>query len=93
MLCLYLPLPLSLSLSERLLAPTASTTASAVPESVLFAVHGFSDDQILSDKRVRLTMALQAKGLAHLPYAQELIRQTPASIVTRKDTKSSFDLG
>jgi hypothetical protein len=90
---LIIILTISFGIAARLLAPTASTSAAAALDSVLFPVHGFSDEHILSDKRVRLTMALQAKGLAHLPYAQDIIRKTEGSVPTRKDTKSTFELG
>uniref|UniRef100_A0A670YTS3 Coiled-coil domain containing 148 n=1 Tax=Pseudonaja textilis TaxID=8673 RepID=A0A670YTS3_PSETE len=56
----------------------------------LFVLHTFNDEQIMSDTRVRVELALRDAGLHSTAYAQELLPKIPPPKLPRKDTVSTI---
>ncbi|KAG8125032.1 hypothetical protein E2320_020375 [Naja naja] len=56
----------------------------------LFVLHTFSDEQIISDTRVRVELALREAGLHSTAYAQELLPKIPPPKLPRRDTVSTI---
>nr|XP_028602253.1 coiled-coil domain-containing protein 148 isoform X2 [Podarcis muralis] len=54
----------------------------------LFELHTFTNDQIISDTRVRVELALREAGLHKTLYAQELLPKIPPPKLPRKDMES-----
>eukprot|EP00741_Cyanophora_paradoxa_P024655 tig00022099_g23805.t1 len=74
-------------------AAAASASGSAGPSGKeLFPVHGYTVDQLFSDTRFKLTVALREAGLAHMPYAQEMIARAVPRTQPRVDSYTSGQL-
>lgn len=59
---------------ERVFQPTKSLMTEAYKQSSLFRDrHGYTQEQVTSDKRYRVMEMLKAKGVLHKPYARDLI--------------------
>ncbi|XP_058048276.1 coiled-coil domain-containing protein 148 isoform X1 [Ahaetulla prasina] len=56
----------------------------------LFVLHTFSDEQIISDTRVRVELALREAGLHSTAYAQELLPKIPPPKLPRRDMVSTI---
>jgi hypothetical protein len=79
----------------RAVGPTASVLAASSdpaldPVSELFPRRGYSDEQVMSDSRVRLTMALRERGLANSDYALHMIRAAMPASTPRRDARTSM---
>ncbi|KAJ7345727.1 hypothetical protein JRQ81_001677, partial [Phrynocephalus forsythii] len=55
----------------------------------LFELHTFSAEQIISDTRVRVELALREAGLHRTLYAQELLPKIPPPRLPRRDMEST----
>ncbi|XP_066494125.1 coiled-coil domain-containing protein 148 [Tiliqua scincoides] len=55
----------------------------------LFELHTFSDEQIISDARVRVELALREAGLLKSLYAQEILPKIPPPRLPRRDMDST----
>jgi hypothetical protein len=61
---------------ERVFKPTKSTMAEVYKHAPAFAErHGFSEEQVTSDKRYRAMQMLKSKGVLQKPYARDLVRR------------------
>ncbi|ORX56058.1 hypothetical protein BCR36DRAFT_410089 [Piromyces finnis] len=62
---------------ERVKKPTISSlkSKSILDKDRLFIINGYFDKQIMKDKRIRVTEALQREGLLHSDYAKLVISQ------------------
>ncbi|XP_063174412.1 coiled-coil domain-containing protein 148-like [Candoia aspera] len=56
----------------------------------LFVLHTFSTEQIISDTRVRVELALREAGLHSTVYAQELLPKIPPPKLPRRDMASTI---
>ncbi|KAM6459191.1 coiled-coil domain-containing protein 148 isoform 2-T6 [Liasis olivaceus] len=56
----------------------------------LFVLHTFSAEQIISDTRVRVELALREAGLHSTVYAQELLPKIPPPKLPRRDMASTI---
>eukprot|EP00741_Cyanophora_paradoxa_P023120 tig00021537_g22330.t1 len=70
----------------RLRETVAPSSRGALP------VHGYTVDQLFSDTRFKLTVALREAGLAHMPYAQEMIARAVPRTQPRVDSYTSGQL-
>ena len=61
---------------ERVFQPTKSSMTEAYTQASLFQDrHGYTVEQVTSDKRYRVMEMLKFKGVLHKPYARDLIRK------------------
>lgn len=61
---------------ERVCQPTKSTMAEVYKHASAFPDrHGYSEEQVTSDKRYRAVEMLKANGILHKPYARDLVRK------------------
>lgn len=61
---------------ERVWQPTKSTMAEVYKLASAFPDrHGYSEEQVTSDKRYRAVEMLKAKGILQKPYARDLVRK------------------
>ncbi|XP_064011337.1 coiled-coil domain-containing protein 148 isoform X2 [Pogoniulus pusillus] len=55
----------------------------------LFKLHTYSEEQIISDPRLRVELALREAGLHKTPYAREILPKIPPLKLPRRDMKST----
>ncbi|KAM9287117.1 LOW QUALITY PROTEIN: coiled-coil domain-containing protein 148 [Morus bassanus] len=55
----------------------------------LFKLHTYSEQQIISDPRLRVELALREAGLHKTPYAKEILPKIPALKLPRRDMEST----
>uniref|UniRef100_A0A8C8R893 Coiled-coil domain containing 148 n=1 Tax=Pelusios castaneus TaxID=367368 RepID=A0A8C8R893_9SAUR len=55
----------------------------------LFALHTYSEQQIISDPRVRVELALREAGLHKAPYVKEILPKIPPLKLPRRDMEST----
>ncbi|NXA28895.1 CC148 protein, partial [Ibidorhyncha struthersii] len=55
----------------------------------LFQLHTYSEQQIISDPRLRVELALREAGLHKTRYAKEILPQIPPLKLPRRDTEST----
>uniref|UniRef100_A0A8C5WDR7 Coiled-coil domain containing 148 n=1 Tax=Leptobrachium leishanense TaxID=445787 RepID=A0A8C5WDR7_9ANUR len=60
-----------------------------VLQKPLFPLHTYNEQQIISDQRVRVEMALREAGLHHTLYAKEILPKISPPKPPRKDMKST----
>lgn len=79
----------------RVLQPTLSTLAEAVPTAPAFRpVHGYSTATITADRRFRAAEALAACGMLHRPAARAALRTVCESAAPRRlDCLTSAERG
>ncbi|XP_044274366.1 coiled-coil domain-containing protein 148 isoform X2 [Varanus komodoensis] len=81
----------------RMMADTVSSKARMgigteeefILQKPLFELYTFSAEQIISDTRVRVELALREAGLHRTHYAQELLPKIPPPKLPRKDMEST----
>ncbi|XP_065493987.1 coiled-coil domain-containing protein 148 isoform X2 [Caloenas nicobarica] len=55
----------------------------------LFKLHTYSEQQIISDPRLRVELALREAGLHETPYAREILPKIPPLKLPRRDMEST----
>nr|XP_014128204.1 coiled-coil domain-containing protein 148 [Zonotrichia albicollis] len=55
----------------------------------LFRLHTYSEEQVISDPRVRVELALREAGLHKTLYAREVLSKLPPPKLPRRDTEST----
>uniref|UniRef100_A0A8C4YPN9 Coiled-coil domain containing 148 n=1 Tax=Gopherus evgoodei TaxID=1825980 RepID=A0A8C4YPN9_9SAUR len=55
----------------------------------LFTLHTYNEQQIISDPRIRVELALREAGLHKTPYAKEILPKIPPLRLPRKDMEST----
>ncbi|NWQ77892.1 CC148 protein, partial [Columbina picui] len=55
----------------------------------LFKLHTYSEQQIISDPRLRVELALREAGLHETPYAREILPKIPPPKLPRRDIEST----
>ncbi|NXW44547.1 CC148 protein, partial [Nyctiprogne leucopyga] len=55
----------------------------------LFELHTYSEQQVISDPRLRVELALREAGLHKTPYAKEILRKIPPLKLPRRDMEST----
>ncbi|XP_074403837.1 coiled-coil domain-containing protein 148 isoform X2 [Zonotrichia albicollis] len=55
----------------------------------LFRLHTYSEEQVISDPRLRVELALREAGLHKTLYARELLSKLPPPKLPRRDTEST----
>ncbi|TPX44397.1 hypothetical protein SeMB42_g04342 [Synchytrium endobioticum] len=75
---------------DRLISPTISSQAQANQDKPLYTMTGFSDEQIMGDKRTRIAQALMKAGLHSNEYAKHIL--IGLSRTKRPDTLSQIQL-
>ncbi|NXJ06237.1 CC148 protein, partial [Odontophorus gujanensis] len=67
----------------------AGTTAEFVLQKPLFQLHTYSEEQIISDPRLRVELALRDAGLHKTLYAKEILPKIPPLKLPRRDMEST----
>ncbi|XP_065606940.1 coiled-coil domain-containing protein 148 [Cyrtonyx montezumae] len=67
----------------------AGTTGEFVLQKPLFQLHTYSEEQIISDPRLRVELALRDAGLHKTLYAKEVLPKIPPLKFPRKDMEST----
>ncbi|XP_021253401.1 coiled-coil domain-containing protein 148 isoform X4 [Numida meleagris] len=65
------------------------TTEEFVLQKPLFELHTYSEEQIISDPRLRVELALREAGLHKTLYAKEILPKIPPLKLPRRDTEST----
>ncbi|NXU46565.1 CC148 protein, partial [Drymodes brunneopygia] len=55
----------------------------------LFRLHTYSEEQVISDPRLRVELALREAGLHKTPYAREVLSKLPPPKLPRRDMEST----
>uniref|UniRef100_A0A8C5TJR6 Coiled-coil domain containing 148 n=1 Tax=Malurus cyaneus samueli TaxID=2593467 RepID=A0A8C5TJR6_9PASS len=55
----------------------------------LFKLHTYSEEQVISDPRLRVELALREAGLHKTPYAREVLSKLPPPKLPRRDMEST----
>ncbi|KFP88929.1 Coiled-coil domain-containing protein 148, partial [Acanthisitta chloris] len=55
----------------------------------LFSLHTYSEEQVISDPRLRVELALREIGLHRTPYAREILPKLPPPKLPRRDMEST----
>ncbi|NXF06213.1 CC148 protein, partial [Smithornis capensis] len=55
----------------------------------LFQLHTYSEEQVISDPRLRVELALREAGLHKTPYAREILPKIPPLKLPRRDMEST----
>ncbi|XP_018408668.1 PREDICTED: coiled-coil domain-containing protein 148 [Nanorana parkeri] len=66
------------------------TEEEVVLQKPLFELHTYSEQQIISDPRIRVEMALRDAGLHKTSYAKEILPKIPPPKPPRKDMESTI---